>query len=423
MNAAVLPPANRQARRRRARCSTRQPRACRSRATYEVSDYRAKLSLDAISQPSVGVGVDQFGTYAAGGISFLFSDMLGDHMLGATVQSTSRIEDTGASVMYLNRKSRWNWGAVVEHLPYSTGGFAQGVANVDGQDAFVQQTYRVTQLNSGVSAIAHYPFSRVQRVEFSAGVRRIGFDAELETQLFSPITGELFDEQTEELPRPDALNLAEATAALVYDSSIFGATSPLVGRSYRFEYTQMAGSLNYGGVLADYRRYFMPLRPFTFAVRGLHYGRYGGDCRRRADCRRCSLATRASCAATTSARSTPTSATRSICSTCEAFDRLNGSRVAVASAEFRFPLLGLFSRRSFYGPFPIELAFFGDAGMAWTSDTKPSFAGGDRDWVRSAGVALRANVLGYAIAEFDYVRPFDRSRKGWIWQFGLTPGF
>ena len=41
-------------------------------------------------------------------------------------------------------------------------------------------------------------------------------------------------------------------------------------------------------------------------------------------------------------------------STCEAFDSLNGSRIAIASAEFRFPLLGLFSRRSFYGPFPID---------------------------------------------------------------------
>ena len=109
--------------------------------------------------------------------------------------------------------------------------------------------------------------------------------------------------------------------------------------------------------------------------------------------------------------------------TCEAFDRTLGSRIAVASAEVRFPLLGLFSRRSFYGPFPLELAFFGDAGLAWSNGQKPTFAGGNRDWVRSAGVALRANVLGFAIAEIDYVRPFDRSRRGWVWQFGLTPGF
>ena len=208
----------------------------------------------------------------------MFSDLLNDHTLGATVQSTNRIEETGAQAFYLNRKSRWNWGAVVEHLPYVTGGYGQGLTTVDGQQVIVQEPVRVTQLNTGASGIAQYPFSRVHRVEFSAGARRIGFDAESETQFFSPITGELFDEQTEELPRPDAINLGEASAALVYDSSIFGATSPLVGRRYRFEYSQMAGSLTYGGLLADYRRYFMPVRPFTFAVRGLHYGRYGADC-------------------------------------------------------------------------------------------------------------------------------------------------
>jgi Tol biopolymer transport system component len=389
---------------------------------YEVEDYRADLDLEGISQPTVGIGADRFGTYAAGGISFVFSDLLNDHMLGATVQSTSRIEETGAQAVYLNRKSRWNWGVVLEHLPYVTGGYAQGLAEVDGQQAFVEQVTRVIQLNSGASAIAQYPFSKVQRAEFSLGARRIGFDAEVETNFFSPITGQLFEQQTTELDRPDAINLGEMTAALVYDSSIFGATSPLVGRRYRFEYSQMAGSLTYGGLLADYRRYFMPVRPFTFAVRGLHYGRYGDGAE--------------------DPRLTPLfigyqglvrgydfgSFNANECNsvdlnTCEAFDRLNGSRVAVASAELRFPLLGLFSRKSFYGPFPIEMALFADAGMAWTSDTKPSFAGGERDWVRSAGVALRVNVLGYAVAEIDYVRPLDRSRRGWLWQFGLTPGF
>ena len=388
----------------------------------EVTDYRGNLSLEAISQPTVGIGVDRFGTYAAGGISFLFSDLLGDHMLGTTVQSTSRIQETGAQVVYLNRKSRWNWGLVGEHLPYVTGGFGEGFAAVDGQEVFVRETARLTQLNSGASAIAQYPFSRVQRLELSAGMRRIGFDAEIERQIFSPVTGEFLDQRTEELPRPDSLNLGEATAALVYDSSIMGATGPIVGRRYRFEYAQMAGSLTYGGVLADFRRYFMPVRPFTFAVRGLHYGRYGADAE---DSRLSPLfigyqgLVRGYDIGSFDAGECQSSDF----STCEAFDRLNGSRVAVASAEIRFPLLGVFSKRSFYGAFPVELAFFGDAGVAWDSDTKPSFAGGDREWARSVGVALRANVLGFAIAEIDYVRPLDRSRRGWLWQFGLTPGF
>ena len=389
---------------------------------YPVDDYKGKLQLEAISQPTIGVGADQFGAYAAGGISFVFSDLLNDQTLGATVQSTSRIQETGAQLFYLNRKSRWNWGAVLEHLPYVTGGFGQGVTTVDGQRAIVQQTVRVTQLNSAASAIAQYPFSRVHRLEFSAGVRRIGFNSQVETQYFSPVTGERFDRQTKDLPHPDAITMGETTAALVYDTSVFGATSPLVGRRYRLEYTQLAGSLTYSGALGDFRQYFMPLKPFTFALRGLHYGRYGADAE---DTRLPPLfigyqgLVRGYDFGSFSANE---------CNSldmnrCDDFDRLNGSRVAIASAEFRFPLLGLFSRKSFYGPFPIEMALFADAGLAWDSKTKPRFAGGERDWARSVGTALRVNVLGFAIAEIDYVRPLDRSRKGWLWQFGLTPGF
>ena len=420
-NAAVLPPANRRpdtvlSLLQNTTTGLPQPR------DYPSTDYRGALQLEGISQPTIGVGVDRFGAYAGGGISFVFSDLLADHMLGATIQSTNRIEETGAQAMYLNRKSRWNWGLIVEHLPYVTGSYGQGLTDVNGQTFIVQEAVRITQLNSGASAVAQYPFSRVHRVEFSAGARRIGFGAEVETQFFSPISGELIDQQTEDLPHPEAINLGEASAALVYDSSVYGATSPLVGRRYRVEYSQEAGTLTYGGVLADYRHYFMPARPFTIAVRGLHYGRYGADAE--------------------DPRLTPLfigyqglvrgydygSFDANECesldmTTCPAFDQLNGSRVNVASAELRFPLLGLFSRKSYYGAFPIEMALFADAGQAWTKGTKPRFAGGDRDWVRSAGAALRVNVLGFAIAEIDYVRPLDRSRKGWLWQFGLTPGF
>ena len=42
--------------------------------------------------------------------------------------------------------------------------------------------------------------------------------------------------------------------------------------------------------------------------------------------------------------------------------------------------------------------------------------------VSSFGVALRANVFGFAVAEIDYVKPWQRDR-GWLWQFALRPGF
>lgn len=390
---------------------------------YPQEEYKSRLSLDAVGQPAVGIGADSFGAYAAGGLSFLFSDILGNHTLGASVQLTSRFQEIGGGVAYINRKGRWNWGLIGEQSPYVTGTFGQGVAVVDGAQRVVEETQRIIQTDRAVTGLAQYPLSRAQRVEFSAGVRRLSFDRDLETRIFSLTTGQMLSENTLELPRPDALNLSEVSTALVYDTSIGGPTSPIVGQRYRFEYTQMAGDLMYAGVLGDYRRYFLPVRPFTIAVRGLHYGRYGRD---GGDGRLSPLfigqpglvrgyevasfdATE--CVADGSAVG------------CPAFDRLLGSRMAVTSAELRFPLLGLFNRRSYFGPFPIEMAFFGDAGVAWTADDGPSFAGGDRDWVRSAGTALRVNAFGYAILELAYVRPFDRSGRGWVWQFNLMPGF
>ena len=90
---------------------------------------------------------------------------------------------------------------------------------------------------------------------------------------------------------------------------------------------------------------------------------------------------------------------------------------------FRFPLLGVWTGRYHYGPIPIEGFLFSDAGVAWTSTIRPSFAGGVRDVVRSAGAGVRVNAFGYAIVELAMARPFDRTRKGWVFSFNLRPGY
>jgi hypothetical protein len=33
------------------------------------------------------------------------------------------------------------------------------------------------------------------------------------------------------------------------------------------------------------------------------------------------------------------------------------------------------------------------------------------------------NLLGFAIGEFDFARPLQRNRRGWLFQFNLSPGF
>lgn len=390
-------------------------------ADYPERDYRARLSLDAVGQPTVGIGADRFGAFAAGGLSFLWSDMLGDHQLGTTLQLTNRFEEIGGAVAYINRTNRWNWGIVGEQTPYVTGTFAQGLTTVGDDVVFVEETRRITQINRAISGLVQYPFSRAQRFELAAGIRRISFDQEVESLFFSPVTGQFLGEDEQELPRPDAVNLGETSAALVYDSSVFGATSPILGQRYRLELSQTAGSLTYSGLLADYRKYFMA-RPVTFALRGLHYGRYGRDGE---DSRLSPLFVgypglvrgyeigsweASECEATET-------------SDCEAFDRLVGSRLALASVELRVPLLGLFNPRAMYGSVPVEIGVFADAGVAWTSDSEPGFLGGDRDLVRSVGAVLRFNAFGFAIGELDFVRPLDRPGRGWMWQFNLTPGF
>jgi outer membrane protein assembly factor BamA len=167
----------------------------------------------------------------------------------------------------------------------------------------------------------------------------------------------------------------------------------------------------------------MPLKPFTIALRGMHYGRYGRD----AEDPRLSaidlgfpgLVRGYDFASFDAAECLGTG------STCAVADQLLGSRIAVGNAEVRFPLVGAFSRRTFYGPLPLEVAFFTDAGIAWTSDVTPRLFGtsGDRPWVKSVGAALRFNAFGYLIGEIDYVKPIDRPDKGWYWQFNFIPGF
>ena len=394
---------------------------------FRRTPYRSKLSLDYVSQPTVGVGADRFGTFVGGGTSLFFSDMLGNHVLQVGLQAQGEFSDFfgefSGLVGYTNRSSRLNWGFVVEQVPLRTGSFRSGLVDLgNNRLAFAEETIIFRETHRLAAGILSYPFSRAKRFEMAGGFRNITFSTKRFTDYFDNF-GQFIGNEEEEIPSADGLNLVEGSAAFVHDTSVFGATSPIVGRRYRLEVSPTAGTVNFTGLLADYRAYLMPVRPFTIAFRTLHYGRYGeggqdfrlqplflgypslvrgydfgsfeaAECEARAD------------------------------DPCPVFSQLEGSRLLVANLELRFPLLGVFGASNFYGPFPLEAALFADTGVAWTSDAEPSFTGGDRELVRSVGAALRANVLGFFIIEVDYVRALDRpQKKNWQWQFNFTPGF
>jgi outer membrane protein assembly factor BamA len=249
----------------------------------------------------------------------------------------------------------------------------------------------------------------------------MSFEADSTVRIYNQQTGALLSTTDGNIPTPESLNLGIAGTALVYDTSISAGLGPMRGQRYRIDGSTTIGSLSYTTALADYRKYFMPLRPVTFAVRLLHYGRYGGGAE---DTRLQQLfigdqsLVRGYDVGSFSAGECAGGAS----GTCPVFDRLVGSRVGIFNLEIRAPLfgpLGLLSQ-SFL---PVEIGAFVDAGTAWTRDETPDWAGGDRASVSSYGGTARINLLGFAIGQVDFVHPNDRPQRDWLWQFGLTQSF
>ena len=286
----------------------------------------------------------------------------------------------------------------------------------------LDQTIIQRQVNRGVSGMVAYPLSTTTRVEFGGGFTRTSFEEQIQTISISQRSGRVLGDSTVTTPLAAPLNMSSVTTAFVTDSSVYGATSPVAGRRSRFEVAPTFGDLRLTTALADVRHYFMPARFYTIAVRGLHYGRYGEGSD---DPRLMPLFlgypefVRGYGVNSFSSGECATSAS------CPTFDRLVGSRMMVGNIEFRFPLLRPFGVSDrMYGPLPLEVAFFLDGGVTWNRGQKPSFFnGGTREPVTSSGVSLRTSLLGFATAQIDYARPFDRPGRGWVWGFSLTPGF
>jgi hypothetical protein len=347
--------------------------------------------------------------------------MLGEHNLVTLVQGYSRLNNISALVGYINRRKRWNWGIVGQQVPYVYDLYGAGYDTIDGDLVYIEQAYFLKQTNRSVMGVMSYPFNSAMRVELMAGYTHLSFSEELETFGISVSTNETVIDEKTKFPAPDALHLGQFSGAFVFDNSLFGVASPILGQRYRLELSPNFGSLNYGSVLVDYRRYIMPVRPFTLAFRCIHYGRYGKDAE---DDRLYPLFLgyqnfiRGYDSPSFSALECRPG------SDCFDYGRLLGSKIVAASAEIRFPLLGLFGiGKGFYGFLPIEVGAFYDASVAWYDEDKSWFLGGERKPVKSYGVVVRMNMFGYAIIEIDYVYPIDRPLKGWHFQFGFTSGF
>jgi Tol biopolymer transport system component len=393
-------------------------------AMYETDEYHAGFGLDYIGQPSLVVGADRFGTYIGGGASLFWSDMLGAHNLATALQVNGGVKDISALVGYTNLQRRWNWGLVAQQIPYRS--LFYSFRDSLGFFTQVEQIFR--QINRNVGGTVAYPLNRSQRLEFTGTYTNVTYNLEERAFFFDAFNQVVVGDRVDVPLSFRALNLGQGSGALVYDNSFFGIASPILGQRYRAELGGTFGTLNYWTALADYRRYFLPVWPFTLAFRVMHYGRYGAD----AGANELSPLfigwpnlVRGYSYGSFEFRECVPSADES----CPVFDQLFGTRMAVANAELRFPPFAIFSDGGL-GFFPLELAVFFDAGLAWQSDLggttldeRAFFLGGDRKPVTSFGFGGRLNLFGLGILEIDWVKPFQRQVKGSHVQFGFTPGF
>jgi WD40 repeat protein len=393
---------------------------------FPESSYKPKLTLDYVSSPTVAVGVDRFGTYSGGGVTLFWTDMLGYHTVATMVQSTSRLKDAAALVGYQNSEHRFNWGGVAQRMPYVIGSYSAYLGDYYGEPAYIEEDYLFWQINYQLSGFIAYPFNSVRRLEFGTGFSYIDFDQEIITYAYSLYDNTLIARDVQKLPSPKSIYFYNSSAALIYDSSLWGATAPILGQSYIAEFSPTIGSIFYYGVLADYRRYFMPVKPFTLAFRVLHYGRYGRD----AEDNRLwpvyigydSLVRGYDYYSFGGDEFVPGQGSFDM-------NRLWGSKMLVANAELRFPLFRVLGiGKGYYGVFPVDFIAFYDVGVAWWDKILPPYQTVDfhhaiRDPVSSAGVGLRVNVFGFLVLGLNYVYPFDRPQKGWFFQISFYPGF
>ena len=203
------------------------------------------------------------------GISF--GDMLGDRQLQTMLRVGTNKDDLAAQVAYVNQKRRLNWGFVGGFVPAR---FIGARRSIDRGDTLVtQESANLRYTHEFASLTARYNVSRATRFEFRGGARRTGYGWQTVTRVTDTTSRKLVSNVSQELPGAPVVYLAEMEAAYVRDTAVLGPTSPILGHRIRLDVEPALGGLMFADVRLDARRYFMPVRPVTFAMRLEHTGR------------------------------------------------------------------------------------------------------------------------------------------------------
>jgi WD40 repeat protein len=400
--------------------------------SFHQAKFKSRFSLDYIGGGAgggIGLGGYGVGTGMAGGVNLLFSDITGNHQLFTTLNVNGEIYDIGGVAQYINRSNRISWGVSLSHIPFRTG--AQSFVQDTLQDfgvvpAIRTDLVRIYQDQLGV--FAQYPFNRVFRVEASMAGTYNYFRYDQYTDYYTP-NGSYIGSDRERIEIGDRINIGGITyekgflyntdVAFVGDNSTFGMTSPLAGYRMRIGVSNYFGQYDFQTYLADLRRYFFA-KPFSFALRAMHYSRDGVDARRFYPIYLGQMGM---------VRGLNFNSAADFKNRYDiSIDELAGSKFFLAGGEVRLPFTGPERLALIPSGFLFtQLAVFIDAGVAF-NDYSEVF---DRDRpddanlapiIATAGVSMRVNLFNALILEPYYAWPLRENSKG-VFGLNLIPGW
>ena len=394
---------------------------------FTFKPYKVRFTADYVVRPTIGYERDNFGRGVFGGTAIALSDILGNHSVVLAGSVNGRIGEAQFLGVYINQTHRLNWAGGFSQDPMYFYGGSDWTRRGDSLDVYTTRIRRFVVRD--LFTESSYPFSRFNRVELGLHAVNISEATLALESSYNVTTGKLAGQQLVEGGGPSA-TYVQPSIAHVHDNTLFGYVGPFAGSRSRLSIAPAFGSWRFTAGLADFRRYIF-FRPFTIALRGLMFGRFGRD----ADHFPVFLGGTDLIRGYTSGsfrNHECTAATQQANQTgCAELDQLIGSKIAVGNVELRFPLtrslvLGFLP----VGFPPIEGAIFYDVGMAWddASTVKWQRAPTDdpvlvRQPLRSWGTSIRANVFGLLIMRFDYTRPLDRPLKKSYWTISLGPTF
>ena len=406
--------------------------------------YRAGFQPEYIAQPQVGVGSStNFGQQLFGGTTIVLGDLLGNQQLAISGAVNGQISDAMVFVGYTNLARRLQYTTGISQMPLYFLGASPEAVQDGNATRYTDNIQRFVQRDAFWRAL--YPLDRFTRFEVGGKLSTIGRAI---IPIETVVNGGVIQSQRRGSTRNlGTVGMVAPSLAFVRDNAIYGYTSPLLGQRMRFQVEPQVGGWRWVDYLVDYRRYdpilfnFLTISTRGFAsitagrnegeypkyigrpdfIRGYNREPYGDAC--------------------TGGVSGGTS-NADLLRSCGAL-QLFGSRVAIANAEIRFPLI----RRFDLGVLPIALPpidalVFYDVGIAWTGQAPPggvnSYGGvvqtqtpslrrpanydplRQRIPLRSYGYGIRFNLFGFAILRWDYAWPLDSpDRKPFgTWFFG-----